>query len=197
MSDYFPYLTVGLLLWGFISSILSEAGGLFTGSESYIKQIRLPYTLYVYRFIWSKLIIFAHNIVIYFGVMLYFWISPGWVALLAIPGILVLTLNGTLATLYIGIVSARFRDIPQLIISFVQIIFFVTPIMWKPELLKGHSYVAVANPFQHLIEIVRAPLLGAAPSAADYAVVGAITVMNLALALIFFTRYRVRISYWI
>ena len=54
--------------------------------------------------------------------------------LLAISGPGPITLNGALVTAYIGIVSARFRDIPQLINSLVQIVFFVTPIMWKPEL---------------------------------------------------------------
>ena len=77
LNDFIPFLCLGLLVWGFISTTLMEAGGLFTGSESYIKQIRLPYSVYVYRFIWSKIIIFAHNFVIYFGILLYFWIWPG------------------------------------------------------------------------------------------------------------------------
>ena len=109
---------------------------MFTTSESYIKQIRLPYSVYVFRSIWSKLIIFAHNFVIYFGVLIYFQIWPGAAALLAIPALMLIVLNGALATVYIGMVSARFRDIPQLISSVVQIIFFVTPIMWNPELLR-------------------------------------------------------------
>jgi ABC-2 type transport system permease protein/lipopolysaccharide transport system permease protein len=70
--DFIPFLSVGLIVWGYINTMLSEAGSLFTGSESYIKQIRLPYSLYVCRFIWSRMIIFAHNAVIYFGVLAYF-----------------------------------------------------------------------------------------------------------------------------
>ena len=108
-EEFIPFLCAGLLVWNLISSIITESGGLFTGSESYIKQVRLPYSVYVYRFIWSKIIIFAHNVVIYFGVLLYFRISPGWVALLAFPGFALLLLNGALTTLYIGMVSARFR----------------------------------------------------------------------------------------
>ena len=80
LAEFIPFLCVGLLIWGFVSSIITEAGALFTGSESYIKQIRLPYSLYVLRFIWSKLIVLAHHFVIYLGVLIYFLISPGWVA---------------------------------------------------------------------------------------------------------------------
>jgi len=197
IHDFLPYLCVGLLLWAFLSSFLNEAGTLFVGSESYIKQIRLPYSVYVFRSAWSKLIIFAHNFIIYFGVLLYFQIWPGSVALLAIPGLLLVTLNGALAGLAIGLVSARFRDIPQLVISLTQIVFFITPIMWKPQLLENKMYLATANPFYHLIEIVRAPLLGSAADASSYLIVAAITVANLAITGAIFIRFRSRISYWV
>jgi lipopolysaccharide transport system permease protein len=119
INDFLPFLCVGLLVWNFLSTFLTESGAIFTASESYIKQIRLPYSVYVYRSAWSKLIIFAHNFVIYFGVLLYFWIWPGSVALLAIPALLLIVVNGALASVAIGILSARFRDIPLLINSAV------------------------------------------------------------------------------
>lgn len=192
-----PYLCLGLIVWTLLSSFLTEAGSLFTGSEAYIKQIRLPYSVYVYRSCWSKLIIFAHNVVIYIGVILYFDIWPGAAALLAIPGLAVVLLNGFLLSLCIGMVSARFRDIPQIVTSLVQIAFFVTPIFWTPELLRGRSFALDFNPFYHLVEIVRAPLLGTVPSAKNYLAVALITLVNLIVAGAFFTRFRARISYWV
>jgi lipopolysaccharide transport system permease protein len=192
-----PYLSVGLVVWTLISSFLTEAGTLFTGSESYIKQIRLPYSVYVYRSCWSKLIIFAHNIIIYFGVLLYYEIWPGAIAILALPGLLLVLLNGALMSLYIGMVSARFRDIPQLIGSFVQIVFFVTPIFWTPDLLKGRTFVLDINPFYHLLEIVRGPLLGTIPSIENYFSVTLVTFLNAVIAGAIFIRFRARISYWV
>ena len=197
VHDFLPFLCVGLLVWNFISSFLIEGGTLFTGAESHIKQIRLPYSVYVYRSSWSKLIIFAHNFVIYFGVLVYFQIWPGAVALLAIPGLLLILINGALASLYVGMLSARFRDVPQVINSVVQIIFFITPIMWKPELLQTRTYITDFNPFFHLLEIVRAPLLGNSPTMENYLVVLLITLINAAVVGTFFTRFRSRISYWV
>jgi ABC-2 type transport system permease protein/lipopolysaccharide transport system permease protein len=197
IRDFLPFLCTGLLIWNFLATFLIEGGAIFTASESYIKQIRLPYSVYVYRSSSSKLIIFAHNFVIYFGVLIYFGIWPGAAGLLAIPGLLLLLLNGTLATIYIGILSARFRDIPQLINSVVQLIFFVTPIMWKPELLSRRAYIADINPFFHLVEIVRAPLLGQVPDLENYLAILLITAINLALVGYVFTRFRSRIAYWI
>jgi lipopolysaccharide transport system permease protein len=197
VNDLLPYLCVGLLIWNLLSSFLIEGGTLFTGSESYIKQIKLPYSVYIYRAAWSRLIIFAHNFVIYFGVMIYFGIWPGLAALLAIPGFAFVMINGALANLCIGIISARYRDFPPLITSVVQIIFFVTPIFWKPELLKSKSFIADFNPFFHLIEIVRTPLLGGLPSVSSYFAVLLITAINLTVTGALFSRFRSRISFWV
>ncbi len=197
ITDLLPFLTLGLLVWTLIASFVVEGGALFTGAESYIKQIRLPYSVYVYRSAWSKFVIFAHNFVIYLGVIAYFEIWPGTTALLAIPGMIVVLLNGALINLCIGVVSTRFRDIPQFVASVIQIIFFVTPIFWKPELLKTRSYIVDYNPFYHLIELVRAPLLGEVPTAKTCIAVVIITLVNLAITGAFFSRFRSRIAYWV
>ena len=197
IDDFLPFLCVGLLVWGYLSSFLTEGGSLFIGSETYIKQIRLPYSVYVFRSTWSKAIIFAHNFIIYFGIVLYFKIFPGATFFLGILGFAIVTINGALMSLFIGMISARFRDIPQLVSSLVQIVFFVTPIMWKPELLQSRTYIATWNPFFSLIEIVRSPLLGSVPHVKTYIVVMLVTAINVAIAGAFFARFRSRISYWV
>ena len=197
VSEFIPFLCVGLIVWGYISAILLEAGSLFTGSESYIKQIRLPFTVYVFRFIWSKIIILSHNLVIYLGVCTYFQLWPGLAGLYALPALLLITVNGAMTSVYLGIASARYRDIPQIVASVVQIVFFITPIMWKPELLGTRTYLVTWNPFHHLVEIMRAPLLGRSPSLEDWVAVGVITAANTLMAAAAFSRFRARIAYWV
>jgi ABC-2 type transport system permease protein/lipopolysaccharide transport system permease protein len=197
VRSFLPFLCVGLLVWNYFSSTVGEAGSLFTGVESYIKQIRLPYSLYLYRFVWSRMIIFAHNFVIYFGVMIYFEIWPGATALLAIPGFLLVTLNAGLMSLTIGMASARFRDIPQIIGSVIQIAFFMTPVMWTPELVGQRTYIVEFNPFYHMLEIVRAPLLGNVPATHSYLVVVGVTLVSFVIAAMCFVRFRSRIAYWV
>jgi len=195
--EYIPFLCLGLLTWGLISSFLNEAGGLFTSCELLIKQIRLPFTVYVWRFVWTRIIVFLHNIIIYFGVLAYFEFWPGMAMLGAIVGLVILLLNGFLVSLYVGMISLRFRDVPQMIAAATQIVFFLTPIMWKPELLEGNHYIVNWNPFYHLIELVRAPLLGQWVSPTTVAVTASITLVNLAIAVMIFFRFRSRIPFWI
>lgn len=192
-----PYICVGLIVWGFISSTLLDAGALFSGSESYIKQIRLPYSLHACRFVFSKVILFAHDLPIYIVLVAYFGAWPGSVALYAIPGFLLLVFNAVLISLAVGMASARFRDIPRIITSFMQVAFLITPIIWTPELLGPQAYLAHGNPLFHLIEIVRAPLLGSPPSAQTVTATLAVTAINLVATAFFFVRFRGRIAYWI
>ena len=177
-GELMPHVCVGLIVWAFINSIMLDAGDLFVGSENYIKQIRLPFSLYVFRFVLSKVIIFAHDFPIYIALLLYFRIWPGAAALLAVPGFLLLVINGMMTAITLGIASARFRDIPRIIASLTQIVFLVTPIIWTPDLLGPRSYLASSNPFFHLIEMVRAPLLGSAPSAETVTMAISITIIN-------------------
>ena len=78
----------------------------------------------------------------------------------------------------------------------MQILFFVTPIIWKPELLADH-WLLQLNPFYHLVEIVRSPLLGASPTVLNYGVVLLTTLVNLAISGAIFVRFRSRIAYWV
>ena len=197
VQQLMPFVCVGLIVWGFISSVMLEAGNLFSGSESYIKHVRLPYLLYVCRFVFAKVVLLVHDLPIYVLVLLYFRIWPGSAVLYAVPGMVLLVINAAFFSLTIGMASARFRDIPRIVASLVQMLFLITPIIWTPDLLGARSYLAHGNPFFHLIEIVRAPLLGSIPSAETWMITLAITAVNGAVAAYFFLRFRARIAYWI
>jgi ABC-2 type transport system permease protein/lipopolysaccharide transport system permease protein len=197
IRELMPYVCIGLLIWNFISAILHGAGEVFSGAESYIKQVRLPYLLYVFRFVWSKTIIFAHDFPIFIIVALCFGAWPGAVAVAAIPAFLLLVLNGALISISLGLLSARFRDIPRIVTSLTQIVFLITPILWTPEMLGPRTYLAYGNPFFHLIEIVRRPLLGSLPLAEAVWVSLLVTVLNLVVAVALFSRFRARIAYWL
>ena len=62
--------------------------------------------------------------------------------------------------LIVAVVSARFRDIPIILTNVLQVVFFITPIFWDANLIKGKVVFIQLNYFYHLLQIVRAPLLG-------------------------------------
>jgi homopolymeric O-antigen transport system permease protein len=198
LADYLPHLTLGLLFWALIANTLTEGCQTFIASEGFIKQIRIPFTAHVLRVVWRNYIIFLHNLVVYLPVAVLYRVEPGWVGLLTIPGLVLIALNAVWAVLLLGMVCVRFRDIPQIVGSLLQVAFFVTPIIWHPSALTGRLlFVVRFNPFYHFLEIVRAPLMGQMPALESWVAAGLVTVVGWAFTAWFFTRFRARIPYWV
>lgn len=198
VPTFLPWITLGIIIWTLISGIINDGCMAFIGAESVIKQIKLPLTIYVLRVVWRNLILFAHNVIIYVLVALWFRIWPGWSSLLLIPGLLILSLNGVSAGLVLGLVCARFRDVPQTVGSVLQIFFFLTPIFWTPESLAGqHSVLVDFNLFYYAIQLVRGPLLGHPPSAEAWLWMLTGTIGGWVVTFLIYRRLRWRIAYWV
>jgi lipopolysaccharide transport system permease protein len=197
LHDYLPFLTLGIVIWGMISSMISEASLCFATAGSFLKHSRLPKSLFVFRMVWRNLLMLAHNAVVYVVVATIYGIEPGgWVLTLPLA-VAVIAINGAWVGLLIGMVAARFRDVPQIIGNFLQVAFFITPILFKPEMLGKHRGLVDFNPLTHFIDIIRAPLLGHAPAPGSWPAVIAVTVIGCALTMLAFVRLRARIAYWI
>lgn len=197
LSEYLPYLAAGFVIWGLISGMVLDGVRAFIQVEGLIKQLPAPLSIYVFRVVWTNLIIFAHNVVIYFLVSLWYGKYPNWNLILVIPGVLIILLNGVWIGLLLGLLSARFRDIPQIVASIVQVMFFITPVMWRQAMLPSRALILDANPFYYLVEVVRAPLMGMLPSSQIFAGAVIITLLGWALALLFYTALRWRLPYWV
>ena len=197
LGSYFPFLAIGFIVWQLIAALANDAGQVFIVAEPYIKQIRLPFTMHVLRMVWRNVLIFAHNFLIAVIVLIAFPPADMRVTLLAVPGLALLLLNGLWVGLLLGVLCARYRDIPPIVSSVVQLAFFLTPILWKREMLGGHQWAADINPLYHLIEVVRAPLLGSAPAALSWLAAACLVLAGFAVTLPLFARYRGRIAYWV
>lgn len=197
MGVYFTYIAVGLVLWQLISGLISDCCQAFIHAEGFIKQVRLPLSLHVLRVVWRNALMFAHNSVIIVLVLVFAPPPLHWSLMTSIAGFAVLLLNALWVGLLLGMVSARFRDIPQFINSLLQVGLFLTPILWKVEMLGDHQWVALINPIYHFIEIIRSPLMGAGVSTVSWAAVGAMTVVGWTITMLVFTRFRARIAFWV
>jgi ABC-2 type transport system permease protein len=224
---FLPYISTGFILWGFISGCLAEGMETFISNEGLIKQLPAPLSVYMLRTVWRQTLLLAHNLIVYVVILVIFFSALGnpyslrsgtcvdggichpglsWNILLAVPGFLLLALNAGWVTLLLGIISTRFRDVPQVINSLIQLLFFGTPIVWPvDQLLAGGQRAGIswilpivqANPLYHFMQVVRAPLLGQEFTAGNWIVVGSITIVGWALALVAMRNDRARVSYWV
>lgn len=197
LGQFLPYLAIGNILWALLSTTLIEGCQAFTSSQGIIKHVRLPLSISLLRTAWRNVIIFAHNIWIFALVIVIFRVWPGGGALLALPGLLLFVANALWMTLLLAIVCTRFRDIPPIVNSMLQLLYLATPVIWQAKSLSSEPWLYELNPMYHLLEIVRAPLLGATPRLLDWAMALGLALVGWAVALAFFVRYRSRIAFWL
>jgi lipopolysaccharide transport system permease protein len=197
LREYLPYLAVSLIVWNLVSQTVTDACDSLTSAEGVIRQVPLPYTVHALRCVFRNAAVAAHSLPLILLVFLFFGHLPGPEALLALPGLLLVGANAFALALILGMVCARFRDIPPIIGSVLQLAFFMSPVLWKPELLGERQVWLPLNPFYTLMEAVRGPLVEGGASAAVWLSAIGFTLLSCALAFAFFVRFRGRISFWV
>ncbi len=204
IADFLPSLTVGLIVWGLIAGCILEGADVFVANEGLIKQLPAPLSVHVYRMVWRQVLLFGHNLIIYFILLVLFPKPLHWTVIAAFPALALLALNGVWIGIVAGIISTRFRDISPILGSIVQLLFFLTPIVWSEKILLKNggaqaerANLAQINPLYHYLDIIRAPMLGEDQQAYHWYIVLAITVVGWAVALFFLRNYRARVAYWV
>lgn len=197
--DYLPFLVSGMIVWTLVSSITTESCTLFIAGQSLFRNIRFDFSILAYALVWRNFLVLLHNFVIYFLVVLVLKPSLlGITALLALPGLALVLLNGVWVSLLFGIICLRFRDVPPLVSSVLQIAMLITPLFWPADTLTGiKRFVFVdLNPLFHVVDVVRAPLIGRVPDAISYGFMLVLTIGGWWLTYAMFKRFRKRIAYW-
>ena len=199
IHSYLPYLATSIILWNYLSTLVSDGCACFSQSEPLIKGTRMPFTVHALRSVFRNTIILAHNVVVIVAVFVVMRVHVSLYALLAAPGLLLWLIDGLAISLLLGAFCARFRDVPQIVASILQIAFFITPIMWNASILEarpsGRLLIAL-NPFFYTLEVVRAPLLGTPLTFGIAAKAVIVTAGLVGVSTIAFARTRGRIAYW-
>ena len=198
VSDYLPFLALSQVLWGFLAALVSEACSVFTDAEGVIRSVRMPFFLFSLRALIRNAIVLAHNIVVIVVVFVIFsvWPKPG--SVMALPALVIWSVDALALTLLLGAFCARFRDIQPIVNSVMQIAFFLTPVIWKPSQLSPEGIANLAyNPFFDLLEIVRGPILGSDVAVTTW--IGAVgySIILCAISWAFFVRARGRVTFWV
>jgi len=198
LHTYFPYIGSGLVTWYFISTNVTDTTNAFMEGSSYIRQMKLPFTVYILRVITRNLIIFLHNFVAVIPIMVYYRINMGWHIFQLLFGLLVISACAYVYGVIFAMLGSRFRDLQQIIMSIIQVIFIATPIMWMPSMLSGKAeLVYKLNPLAQLLELVRNPVMGLNPS--HYAVLTSLVLIAVGFVamILLLARARHRIVFWL
>ena len=199
MQEFLPFITVGLIIWAYITGTIQEGSMSFIDAEGTIKQLHMPMFVHVLRVLFRNLIILAHNALIFPLVLFlmngHFSVS----SLLFLPGLFLIFMCLSWITPLLAIICTRYRDVSQIIISILQVMFYLTPIIWMPALLTERvgEILLQFNPFFHFLEVTRAPLLGELPNPMSYIILIAMAILGWIISLYVYFKKCHRVAYWL
>ena len=197
VREYMIHLLLGFIVWNYVSSIIMDSGREFIASASYLSSFQLSYFSLLFRVVWRNLVVLAYQMLVFvlFALMLKQPISFAW--LLAPFALLLTTLSALWMGLLMSVLATRFRDLSELMNNILRLVFFLTPIIWMPRLNPELLIVAELNPFYHLLEIFREPLLHSQINPHSWIISMIIAIVGWLVAFPVFARYRARIAFWL
>lgn len=199
IHEYMPFVALGIVFWGVIVGVITEGCDTFVHASGMLSQTSLPMFTFVWRTVLRNLITLAHHLVIVVVVLVWFGYWKVANVPMALLGLVLLMLNVSWVSMAVGIASARFRDVPQIVGSIMQFAMFMTPIFWQPGRMSGSRAHAllVLNPFFHMIDGIRTPLMGGQSGSGTYPILALLAVLGWAGAFTAFTLTRRRIVHYL
>ncbi len=166
-SDGVPYpifVYVGLLFWQFFSGALGDTSVALIANQSIITKVYFPRLILPIASVITKLVDFIIASLILVGMMFYYGYTPNLSGLLILPLLLFITFMASVGGgLFLSAVNVKYRDVRYALPFFIQILLFVTPVIYPASIAGKYSKILALNPMMAVIQGARAALLSTTP----------------------------------
>lgn len=198
VAQILPYIAVGMMVWQLITGVLTDASTAIPQNKHFFLNQYMPTSTIIFALLYRHVATFGFNIVIPMLIAWFLGTPLTLQILLFVPGFILLMLTSYSAAFVIAVLCTRFRDLVSVVASVLQVTFFITPVLWQPELLsEDHRWWLLLNPFAVMIAVVRDPLLSVPIGAATWIAALLFTALSLAAALPFIGMFGRRTIYWL
>jgi lipopolysaccharide transport system permease protein len=185
------YCFSGLLLWNVFSSGLTNASNSMINNSSIIKKIYFPRLIIPVSSILVALFDFLMSFILFVAILLFYRQPVSWSALFFWPSAMFLSVVATLGLgCWLAALNVKYRDFRYVIPFLIQILFFLTPIIYPISLLKYPvlQYLLACSPMYVVIELFRLPLTGMPVNLLYTEISLASTLILLLIGVIYFKR---------
>jgi len=181
-TPYPIFLYVGLLLWQYYSSTLTNASNSMISNSALIQKIYFPRLIVPATAATTGLIDLAIAAVILIGMMIYYGIMPHLIGVLLLPVLLAIAVLSALGMgLLLASLNIKYRDVRFALPFFIQILMYVTPVIYPVKMLDNYPFVKNLmlwlNPISGVISNARAGLLG--QGSIDFGILGVALLMSI------------------
>lgn len=197
MRSFLPHVTVGLFVWYYIAAILSDSCIVYNSQAPLLQNLNTNQLTLCLRLFVRNTIAFMHSFVVIILVLIFLLSDYSFEMLYAFFALPIYMLTALALSIIFGTFATRFRDVGHIVQSIVTIFPFVTPLIWKVEMLGDRQYIADFNPVTHYVALMRDPLLGNPIKMQTYLITLGITAIMLLFSAALYNKYRYRIVYWL
>ena len=202
IEDYAPYLLIGMTTWQFLTEALLQGCNSFVLGRPYLRQQQVPLAIFPLRTVLGAGFHFVVALGMGLMITLYFrgFLEP-IVLLSLIPAMLILFFLAWALAILSGVIYTHFPDTNHLLEIGLQILFYVTPILYKPEYANRGGKLALLvdwNPITSLLALVRTPILDGTFPAAQHIVISLLSLAVVGILAIALLRKTERtLVFWI
>jgi len=200
MQRFASHIALGYVVFRLVSSVITESTSVLAANQAFILDGHTRLTDFVLRAVARALFHLAvATPVVAAALAIYPGLQPAGLALVAVT-LLLVVLNLVWIGVVCALVGARFPDLEQFTGNVFMFLFLLTPIIWYAEQAPADSLRGTLmrfNPLFHMVEVVRAPVLGQPLELASVWIVAAMTVAGWILAAILYRRYARFVPLWI
>ncbi len=197
VGELVPFIGVGFVIWTYFSQAITDCTMIFVSHGNFYRNQRMNFSVSIYSVIYKNTIVFAHSLIIVAGLILLFGVPVNWYDLQIVPALLLTWITMLWAGYVIAMICVRYRDVVQLINSWLLVLFFVTPVLWKPDSIPpANRFIADYNPLAQFVELLRNPFLGEPVSTYAWLSALAFAMGGALIACPLIARYRQRVIFW-
>jgi len=196
-EEILPRITIGFLVWIFISTSIVEGSNSIIGADALVKNLSLPISFYPMLSMTKQVINFFHSLLIV--LFLYLFYPPeNMMNLLWFFPAIILTFTIIFFTIFCSaILSARFRDVPPFISAVMPMLFFLSPVLFRIQQAESISWLMWLNPLTYIISILRDPLLGHRPELIFFIGMGLLAIILYCFLAVLLKKKINNIVYWV
>lgn len=196
-ETYLAYLGVGVVLWSYMSSMITIGAGLFTTRDILLLSVNNPIYTYSLRHIVACLARLLMHAPVTVAALALFAPAVDRNLPMAVLGLAAVLLASFWVAPLMGLLGTRFHDLKHVLTIAMRFLFFVTPVFWRADGLGTRTWLAYANPFTHFLAVVRAPLLGEPVGATSWTTVLVVNIVGMTLTLVLHAWYHRRVVFWL
>lgn len=173
-SNNIPYpifVYTGILFWQFFSSSLSSSSNSLIENSNIITKVYFPASLLPISSILVHLVDLGIGFIILIAMMAFYKIIPSFSLFYILPLLTVPLLATTIgAGLFLSAINVKYRDVRYALPFFIQLLLFITPVIYPTTALGKYSWLISLNPMAGVIETMRTSLL--TTSALNWSLIG-------------------------